>query len=270
MFRWITIVRLSGCDNLLSYELPWPERASKNLEQMEDFALLRYANVFPKKNLACCLATGMDNVGSVLLPAHCHLTGREEILTDLRDKDYAAVTAMLQALLPSVREDESKRFWVTPEALVDKDLGEKNTVAKAYIKKMQEFEMMMYAHPVNQYRRRSQQLPISKLMMGKVDNKPSKPSSVISDETMLSLFCQQQPLSAWLEEPTWNCKIVLGRNTGDRALYPLKETLLQMLENQLCDLVFVVQPGREDVYSSRWVHGLYCQLNGYKRLKQAI
>lgn len=273
MFRWITIVRLHGCDDLLNYDFPWPARGFQDISASGSFELLQYAGILPLGNLSRCLVSEEPDAKSVILPVHYHygMNGAmTEVLTDIREQDFKKITPVLQESFPRAKESKSRQFWVLPNVLSDNDITDEMVVLKHYGNQLQEFEMMMYAHPVNQYRRACQQLPISSLMIGGIEKGLYKKQSVVSDNGLVSLFCHQTPLGKWLENPTVNCHIVLGQETGDSMLYPLKETVIRLLENRLCDMVFVLQPGREDLYSGRWIHDLYYRFKGYKRLKQAM
>lgn len=268
MFRKITIVKLNGSDRHLDYQLAWPARTSGKIEALDDLALMRHAGVLTG-SLAGLLQqrSTQKNVKTAMVPIHYDVNQKHfEIITDLSQTDIQGLSDLLKKEIGALEE---KGIWYHQDQLVEKDFGEISIDgALPFAKKLQEIEMLLYSHPINQERKRFKKLVVSAMMLGHIHG-VGKMRKTFSDSGFLSLL-GAMPLHNWLSDPESGCYIVLGKETGDQDLYRVKQTAMQMLEVGGCDIVTIFQPGYYDVYSSSWFYDLYYKYQRYFRSKQAI
>lgn len=263
MFRKITIIRLLDNNSLLNFSLRWPAKCQKKVQSKDDIELLRYAGVL-KGNLASALLDGDQEAGykTIMVPVN-----GSDWLTDITDVQYESLTKMIKELFPNVSSSPSKQCWYLPQPYVEHDLVGQDVE----IKELNELEVSLYAHGVNQSRGKYQQKKITGFRLGAIGEKArQRRLRLVGGSNLISLFYNQVTLQEWLEKPYVNCMLVMGKESGDQELYRVKETVLHMMETGQCDMVEVIQKNSHDVYAASWFYKLYSEWKDYIFSKQAI
>lgn len=254
MFRKISIVRLVENDPLFTFSLDWPSRLSHQVKVKGNIDLLRYANII-SGNLAGLLAD--QKKGTLLVPIH-QSQDKSHWVADLSKKQYEVLTKAIQDMFPEVVSCPSNQCWYWDKIHTLNDLQDRYGIDTQLeiAKSLQELEMMLYAHPVNQSRKKYKQANITGIMLGNIEKSGRIKRKIVGDSELLSLFGQKS-LDDWLESPSVNCSLVLGKETGDYRWQNLKEILMLMMENGKLDLVEVISSTRHDIYSGSWFYNLY-------------
>lgn len=266
MFRKITIVRLMDNNSLLNFNLRWSAKCQKKNQSKNNIELLRYAGVF-SGNLARGLFSKDRASGykTVMVPVN-----GSEWLVDISHVQYESLTKLIRSVLPDVSPSSSKQYWYFPKAYVECDLMDemgRSSIAN----ELDELEMSLYAHGVNQSRARYQQSIVSGFMLGNIGQRVRKSGlKIVGNSQLVSLFEDQISLSDWLVRPKASCIIVMGKEAGDQELYQLKETVLHMMETGQCDMVEVIQKASHDLYAASWFYKLYSEWKNYIFSKQAM
>lgn len=265
MFRKITVVRLSGSDPLLDYTLPWPSKNHQPIDARGDISLLQHANVLPKGNFSQYLMDKDNAQGfsTIILPIHYQVSGQQsEIIADLNKKEYDDLSLLLSAVL-TIKKSNGVYYWYAKEQLVDHDLKDQyqiNTDSKQ-AKLLQEIEMMLYAHPVNQKRSQHQQATISGVSLGSVVGSYRVQHPVIvSDAAIANLFSVPTPLFQWIKSPKTGVTLIIGRETGDREWYPVQKVLTHLLDKGVCNVLEIIEPFKKTTYTTSRFYNVYTRL----------
>jgi hypothetical protein len=260
---------------LLNFNLEWPAKIRKKIEKKGNIALLEYANIIKDDFSKSIMdSDSLSGYGTVMVPiGHDGNSAVCEWITDISEVQYESLTKMVQSVFKDIEISPSKQCWYWKKYWVQSDLSDdyKIDASIGIAKELQELEMMLYAHPVNQSRSKYQQSKISGFMLGKIGSKRwTKKYKIVGDSALIGMMKEQTSLQAWLEEPFVNCVLVVGSEAGDQDWFRIKETVLHLMESRHCDLVEVIQSSSHDIYSASWFYKVYSQWKDYLFSKQAI
>jgi hypothetical protein len=279
MFKQITIVQLTDADPLLDYEFSWPSKVSKRISAQRNLELLQHAKIISDISDVADIVMSHDKQSgyeTVIFPVHYHVRPDQtvvEILGDLSQEHHQALRETLLSVIPDIESSSAQKFWYCKQALVDEMQSEDILLSgrQPNAGLGQEIEMLFYQHKVNLDRVGRQKRLVSGVWMVKVlgSCQPTR-LRVVTDAAMMAFFGEVCQLDQWLENPSSGCVVVLGAELGDGRLQALKSVIECMLESGGCDMLKVVSPGKEIVYSASLFYSLTMQVRDYLFSKQTI